>query len=110
MEAAIELVLDDGVLVARDFSVVADSQPTEREYYGIDLPEGRLLYARQRPLVIEQAGLDPDDLTWVDYDETGSPVAGTDCEARLDGWLDTVIADERLESWGDGRNSEYGVA
>src|SRR5215213_5233570 len=100
MEAASELVLENEVLVAREFSVIDDSggdcgvsvrrsdgswsvhtlpmQPTEREYYGINLPNRRLLYARKRALVIEQAGLDPDDLPWVEYDEAGSPVAGTD--------------------------------
>ena len=75
-----------------------------------ELPQHRIFYARKRALVIEQACLDPDNLPWVEYDPNGNPVAGTDSEARLEAWLDQVVTDERLDGWGDGRNSEYGIA
>ena len=131
MDALIELVLEDDVPVAREFSFidgpdgesgvsvrcsdgswscyVQSMEPTEREFHGIKLPEGRMLYARKRALVIDQADLDPDDLPWVEYDAAGSPVPGTDSAARLEAWLDQVVSDERLENWLDARVSEYGV-
>jgi hypothetical protein len=68
-----ELILShDGVLMAREFSDIeagreagiavrcsdrssschwVNIQPTEREFHGIDLPEGRMLYAKKRALV-----------------------------------------------------------
>jgi hypothetical protein len=132
MDAPIELILEDDVLVAREFSIIDGSdgdcgvsvrcsdgsesvhvhsmEPTEREFYGFELPQHRILYAKKRALVIEQASLDPDDLPWVEYDPNGNPVAGTDSEARLEAWLNQVVTDERLDGWGEGRNSEYGVA
>ena len=88
MDAPIELVLENNVLVAREFSLIegADGesgvsvrcsdgscscyvqsmQPTEREFHDIKLPQRRMLYARKRALVIDQADLDPDNLPWVE--------------------------------------------
>jgi hypothetical protein len=110
MDPAIELILHNGVLVAREFSIIDEEAPTEREFYGIELPQHRILYARKRALVIEQASLDPDDLPWVEYDANGNAVAGTDSEARLEAWLDQEVTGERLDGWGYGRSSEYGDA
>lgn len=132
MDAPIELVLENNVLVAREFSLIegADGesgvsvrcsdgscscyvqsmQPTEREFHDIKLPQRRILYARKRALVIDQADLDPDNLPWVEYNSAGIPVPGTDSAARLEAWLDERVSGERLENWIDGRISEYGVA
>ncbi len=129
-----ELILShDGVLMARDFSDIESAdgreagiavrcsdgsdrfhcvivRPTEREFHGIQLPEGRVLYATMRGIVIEQAGLEPDDLPWVEYDAAGDAVPGTDSNARLEEWLERVVSGDRLEGWIGGRVSEYGIA
>ncbi len=131
MDAPIELVLEDGILIAKEYTYVdslgeagvavrcSDGSwsvhtikaiPSERDYYGVQLPPRDLPFAEKRELVIEQAGLDPDYLPWVEYDKAGDPLPETDTEERLEAWLDSDVVGDRLETWGGGRTSEHGIA
>ena len=131
VEAPIELIVEDDLLIPLDWREVEfasgeagvaarrsdgtwslhvlNMRPTEREFYGLNLPEG-IPYLEKRSLVIECAGFEPDELPWVQYDRHGEPLPESDCDAALEKWLAEVVSGERMDFWGGGRNSQYGVA
>jgi hypothetical protein len=86
------------------------SWPTEREYYGIELPNGgNATYEELKSLVVDAKHDDPDDLPWIRYDQYGAAVAESETKEALMEWLHRLVQDERLENWGDSRISEYGI-
>lgn len=85
------------------------SWPTEQDYYRIALPDEDLPYEALKSIVQDAKDDDPDDLPWIEYDEHGNAIPGSETKERLLAWLQRPVEDDRLDSWGDCRISEYGI-
>jgi len=126
-ESKVLLTLEDGVIVAKRYRYVSgglmgadvlcedgtwklyavDDNPTNSEYYGIDLPPGST-YEETRKAVLDATGWSFDEeFRWAKTDEKGDLIPGTDTEERLLTWLNSPVDRCDLETWGDRECGEY---
>jgi hypothetical protein len=128
-ESKVLLTLEDGVIVAKRYQWVGggivgiaalcedgasrlfavDENPTYREYYGIPVAPGAT-YEETRRSVLETTGWTfAEEFPWVETDEKGDLVPGTDTEERLVRWLNWRLDEnyDLLEKWGERESSQY---
>jgi hypothetical protein len=86
---------------------VENENPTRREYYGIEVPDD-VGYEKRKQAVIEVTGWEyPEEFGWIETDENGDAVPGTETDDRLTAWLNGTLDDYLLENWGSRSASEY---
>lgn len=85
--------LEDGT----NASLVCENlNPTFRDYYGIRVSDDAT-YEDKKAAIRDATGwADFDEFPWVEIDETGEAIPGTDSDVSISRWLDQPIDDQEL--------------
>jgi hypothetical protein len=76
------------------------SNPTNAEFHDIKVAADAS-YEEKKRAIVEATDWEDEEFPWLETDENGDAVPGTDTPQRVTDWLNAEIDIEQLESWGE---------